>query len=89
MNPGGALCWGSEEIPVLYGNRWESEGVHATYGAALESGLDNSPMYDGVPFDEERHVICQSDVGLTGLYARDCRTLMELAKAVGLIKSGK
>lgn len=83
MNESGALCWGSEEIPVLYGNRWESEGVHATYGAALESGLDNSPMYDDIPFDPRTHRLALEDVGLTGLYILDCRCLMELAKLIG------
>lgn len=83
MNPDGALCWGSEKIPVLFGNRWETEGVHATYGAALESGLDNSPMYDGVPFNPETNRLELEDVGLTGLYILDCRSLMELAKLIG------
>ena len=83
MNPSGALCWGSEEIPVLYGNRWESEGVHDRFGAALESGLDNSPMYDDVPFNKETHRLELEDVGLTGLYILDCHSLMALARVIG------
>lgn len=83
MNESGALCWGSEEIPVLYGNRWETEGVHTTYGAALESGLDNSPMYDDVPFNKETNRLELEDVGLTGLYILDCRSLIELAQIIG------
>ena len=83
MNPSGALCWGSEKIPVKYGNRWESDGVHDTYGAALESGLDNSPMYDDVPFNPETNRLELEDVGLTGLYLLDCRSLIELASVIG------
>ena len=83
MNPSGALCWGSEEIPVLFGNRWETEGVHDTYGAALESGLDNSPMYDDIPFSKATNRLELEDVGLTGLYILDCRSLTELAKLIG------
>ena len=83
MNESGALCWGSEKIPVLYGNRWESDGVHDRFGAALESGLDNSPMYDNVPFNKVTNRLELEDVGLTGLYILDCRCLMELAKIVG------
>lgn len=83
MNPSGALCWGSEEIPVLYGNRWETEGVHDTYGAALESGLDNSPMYDDIPFNKATNRLELEDVGLTGLFILDCRSLIELAKVIG------
>ena len=83
MNPSGALCWGSEEIPVLYGNRWESEGVNDVFGAALESGLDNSPMYDEIPFNKETNRLELEDVGLTGLYILDCRSLIELAILIG------
>lgn len=83
MNQSGALCWGSEEIPVLYGNRWESTGVHDTFGAALESGLDNSPMYDDIPFNRATNRLELEDVGLTGLYILDCRSLMELAQVIG------
>lgn len=83
MNESGALCWGSEKIPVLYGNRWESDGVHDTFGAALESGLDNSPMYDNIPFNKATNRLELEDVGLTGLYILDCRSLMELAKVIG------
>lgn len=83
MNASGALCWGSNEIPVQYGNRWEVDGVHSTYGAALESGLDNSPMYDDVPFDAERNRLALEDVGLTGLFVMDCLSLIELAREIG------
>ena len=83
MDKNGALCWGSEEIPVLYGNRWESDGVHNRFGAALESGLDNSPMYDDIPFNGATNLLELEDVGLTGLYINDCRSLIELAKILG------
>ena len=83
MNESGALCWGSNPIPVLYGNRWETDGVHSTYGAALESGLDNSPMYDDIPFNKHTNRLELEDVGLTGLYILDCRSLIELAKIIG------
>ena len=83
MNESGALCWGSEAIPVLYGNRWEKDGVHDRFGAALESGLDNSPMYDDIPFNAETNRLELEDVGLTGLYILDCRSLMQLAELLG------
>ncbi len=83
MNENGTLSWGSERIPVLYGNRWETEGVHDTYGAALESGLDNSPMYDDIPFHRETGRLMLEDVGLTGLYILDCRSLIELSRLIG------
>ena len=82
-NPNGTMSWGSGQIPVLYGNRWEREGVHDRFGAALESGLDNSPMYDDIPFDAETDRMLLEDVGLTGLYILDCRSLIELAQLIG------
>ncbi len=81
--PSGALCWGSDPAPVLFGNRWEKEGVNDRYGAALESGLDNSPMYDDIPFDKENHLLMLEDAGLTGLYIMDCNALAELADILG------
>ena len=79
----GALCWGSDPITPIFGNYWETAGVNDTLGGALESGLDNSPMYDGVPFDKDKHVLCQEDVGLTGLYIRDCDSLSAIARLLG------
>jgi hypothetical protein len=79
----GAFCWGSNPMPVVYGNRWERDGVEAAFGAAMESGLDNSPMYDDVPFDRTTHLMCLEDVGLTGLYILDCRSLKTLAGLLG------
>ena len=79
----GALCWGSDPITPNFGNIWEKEGVNDTYGAALESGLDNSPMYDDVPMDKEKHMLYQEDVGLTGLFINDCACLAEIAEILG------
>ena len=83
MENSGALCWGSDPRPEDFGDYWDTTGVNDTFGGALESGLDNSPMYDGVPFDKERHVMRQADVGLTGLYILDCESLIEMAHILG------
>ena len=48
----GSLCWGSDPYAPLADAHWEVTGVNERLGAALESGLDNSPMYDDVPFDD-------------------------------------
>ena len=74
MTEEGYLCWGSEP------NRGQG---HDWQAAAFESGLDNSPMYDGIPFDSERHIMCLADVGLMGLYVMDCRCLIEMARIIG------
>lgn len=79
----GMMAYGSDPFEPVTDNYWELNGVGETFGAALESGLDNSPMYDGVPFDKETQLMCLADVGLTGLYARDCRMLAQIAAELG------
>jgi len=79
----GMMAFGSNPYEPLLDNEWEINGVGGRFGGALESGMDNSPMYDEVPFDEEKHVLRQADVGLTGLYAMDCRALAEIARILG------
>jgi neutral trehalase len=74
----GALCWGSDPATQTL------DGTAHTWQAALyESGLDNSPMYDGVPFDEKTGRLAQADVGLTALYVADCNALAEIATVLG------
>lgn len=85
----GALCWGSDPYEGKRGNYWETAGVNDTYGGALESGLDNSPMYDDVPFDTEKHIMKLEDVGLTGLFILDCRSMIRLAKLLGKEEDAK
>jgi hypothetical protein len=76
----GLLCWGSSLVaPPLKGdfatNTWQ--------GAAYESGLDNSPMYDNIPFNKETHLLELADAGLTALYILDCDALAEIAAVLG------
>ena len=80
----GQMCWGSNPpYTPRCGHYCEVNEVYSTKGAALESGLDNSPMYDGILFDDTLHMMKLSDVGLTGLYIMDCETLIELAEVIG------
>lgn len=79
----GLLTWGSNPYPLKNGHHWETDGVNVRLGAALESGLDNSPMYDDIPFDTESHRLLMDDVGLTGLYIHDCRCLAKIADILG------
>ncbi len=82
-SPSGAFSWGSNPVPVICGNRWETDGVNDRFGGALESGLDNSPMYDDIPFDPASHCMTLEDVGLTGLFVMDCEALGELSRLLG------
>jgi hypothetical protein len=78
-NHGNLLSWGSTPYEPVFDAYWETTGVNERFGASLESGLDNSPMYDDVPFDSTRHVLQLWDVGLNGLYVADCEALADIA----------
>lgn len=79
----GLLCWGSDPYTPLADAHWEVTGINERLGAALESGLDNSPMYDDVPFDKRTHLLQLADVGLNGLFVADCEALAEIADVLG------
>jgi putative isomerase len=77
----GYLAWGSDG-----GNQPENldDGSRGTReGAILESGLDNSPMYDGATYDPQTHVLEFADVGLMSLYIADCDALAHIAHELG------
>lgn len=82
----GLLCWGSSPVePPLKSdfatNDWQ--------GAAYESGLDNSPMYDSVPFNKQTHMLELADAGLMSLYVMDCDNLAEIATILGKVQDAK
>lgn len=81
-NNEGLLSWGSHPFKSKTGDRREQiQNLHKA--ATNESGLDNSPMYDGVEFDTKTHMLKIQDVGLTGLYLMDCDALAYMAKELG------
>jgi len=76
----GLLCWGSSAVdPPLKSDF----ATNAWQGAAYESGLDNSPMYDSIPFNKQTHMLELADAGLMGLYVMDCDALAEIAGVLG------
>jgi len=81
--PDGTMAWGSVSYTPRNGRYFETHDTGNLQGAKFESGLDNSPMYDGAPFDPARGLMLLSDVGLTGLYIEDCRCLIRLAEIAG------
>ncbi len=81
--PDGTFCWGSDRFESENGPGSETPDVGNLQGAKYESGLDNSPMYDGARFDKASGHMLLSDVGLTGLYIQDCRCLIKLAGIAG------
>jgi putative isomerase len=93
--------WFLQEVypELLKWNRWWMQNrlnkVYLTWGAPwkgaeardakLESGLDNSPMYDDITMMEvgKNTLMNLGDVGLNSLYVADCKYLANIAKALG------
>ena len=74
MTEEGYLCWGTGS----YGK--SKEGL---FGAKCESGMDNSPIFDDAVYDEESGLCMIADVGLMGLFIKDCKTLVRFSEIVG------
>jgi len=75
----GLLSYGSHETKNPCGEPYANTDVAARW----ESGTDDSPMYEGVPFDKDRGILLLQDVDLTSLHIADCRALAELAAILG------
>ncbi len=82
-NKRGTLSPGSEPFKPLIGDPAEFVQPASAAGAALESGLDNSPVYDGATFDPITNHMPIEDVGLTSLYVVDCESLSQIAMTIG------
>lgn len=76
----GYLAWGSDGDNQPANLDDNSRGTRA--GAILESGLDNSPMYDTSAYNSQSHVLEYADVGLMSMYIADCDALAEIADAL-------
>lgn len=76
-NNQGYLSWGSDPHPR------GMDGPNSKKAAILESGLDNSPLFDEAVFDEGSHMLQLASVDLTALYVADCKALEALARVLG------
>jgi neutral trehalase len=76
----GYLTWGSdaENLP----KNPDDGSVGTWQGAIFESGLDNSPMYDGTTYNAQTHLLEYADVGLMSMYIADCDALAEIADSL-------
>jgi putative isomerase len=74
----GYLVWGSDGEYQPANLDDGSRGTRA--GAILESGLDNSPMYDSATYNPGSHLLEYADVGLMSLYIADCDALNQIAE---------
>ena len=83
----GFLCWGSDYIQNP--DPKTKNDMNTMKAAKWESGLDNSPMYDSVPFTKETGMMELADVGLMSFYVMDCNALADIATILGKKEDAK
>ncbi|MEL7118197.1 MAG: trehalase family glycosidase [Bacteroidota bacterium] len=76
---GKLLSWGSH----VSKNPFHDSRYNTLKAAMLETGIDDSPMYEGVGFDAEKGMMELHDVGLNAMYIGDCEALIKMAEALG------
>ena len=82
LPPLGLIALGSDPVPSYAPPDWL--GVNQMQGARFESGLDNSPMYDGPSyFNNVSHQMQAYDVGMSSLFVAEAAAVATLARAVG------
>ncbi|MCP5053212.1 MAG: hypothetical protein GY940_38965 [bacterium] len=81
----GLLSYGSHVAK----NPFNEPAVNSKRTAGYESGMDDSPMYSGVPFNKAKSTLELQDVGLNSLYIADCEALAEMAGVLGREKELK
>ena len=82
-NEDGLLEWGSDTDLLFKGMpEWE-KGAPGRQRAAWESGEDDLPNYDDVPFDEKKNTLMMNCIDLSSLYALDSEMMMEIAAILG------
>ena len=82
--PLGLFSWGSNPYPYAPDATSTSAAGCGGGCANLESGLDNGPVMDGVPFNASGlYLQDEYDAGLTGLFLMDCAALAGLADLIG------
>ncbi len=76
---GGLLSYGSHEAE----NPFLEPATQTKRTARYESGMDDSPMYEGVPFNKVKNTLELQDVGLASLVIADSLALVEMAEVLG------
>ncbi len=73
----GLLCWGDDEV------KSGALRVDGRVGAAYESGLDNSPMWEELDYDQQTRSLGRACVDLCSLAALSARILVVLTEQTG------
>ncbi len=80
-NGNGLLEWGSDNVDYEFPQLvpYNQKLQHTRQSAMYESGLDNSPLFDDVAFNERTCTLELDDVALSSFYAMDCDALARIA----------
>lgn len=78
-NRDGLLEWGSNPADPAH-PQWQA---HTYWASRYETGMDNHPMWDDVPYNPETNTQEQSDIGLNALHALDAICLAYMADLLG------
>ncbi|MBN1418237.1 MAG: hypothetical protein JXP34_05635 [Planctomycetes bacterium] len=79
----GLLAWGSSPEPAFLFPEMRQILRNEAICAAYESGMDNSPLFDGVPFDAAAGTLLAADAGLNAMHAAEAEALAHLASGIG------
>jgi hypothetical protein len=84
-NGNGLLEWGSDNVAYEFPQLvpYNQKLQHTRQSAMYESGLDNSPLFDDVAFNEQSCTLELDDVALSSFYAMDCDSLARIAAFLG------
>jgi hypothetical protein len=84
-NRNGLLEWGSDNVEYQFPQLvpYNQKLQHTRQSAMYESGLDNSPLFDDVPFNEQTCTLELDDIALSSYYAMDCESLARIAECLG------
>lgn len=78
-NKDGLLEWGSHPAELIH-PQWQA---HSYWASRYETGMDNNPMWDDVPFNPQTNTQEQSDIGLNALHAANAICLAGMAQLLG------
>lgn len=78
LQPAGMIALGSSFI-----DGHADSAAHTMQGARFESGLDNSPMYDGEFYNRTSGLMELYDVGMSSMFVQEAASLADLARIIG------
>jgi hypothetical protein len=81
----GLLAWGSDNVAYAFPQilPYNGKPQFTRQAAIYESGLDNSPLFDDVAFNEQAGTLELDDLALCSYYAMDCEALAHMAEFLG------